>query len=360
MRWNRSHDQYYFHQPNQIVSEPPRVPVLYVENGVIAHRHVRSLVLGRFFSEWLEDGDRANLFAAWGNAGHFLKHDGDIALTDYVERQWGALIEQCTSIVGLKPACTRRRMVDGTCRRRAVDRRRMRPDRRPPLGAHAPRVTSEVRIFQSMSSSCLSRTMTMKTTLMNHKTFTPGSRVTYKSRFRSTLPAPRSSSADSRKHTSIAVPQFMIRRARVPDYRPRERLSECRQCKAVTLTANEEQPPSSCPEVRWLKHAHRSLPPTTRLQRRRRPARWWKTEVHERWTRAGRIYAAGAAAGGSERARPRHEPCRLCPEALLIGPRGRSLHAKHGSRLVGPWLRPLSNLWTTPRSRSTRPPHLPD
>ena len=46
---DRSHDQYYFHRPKDIVSEPPRMPVLYLENEVIARRHVRSLILGDFF-----------------------------------------------------------------------------------------------------------------------------------------------------------------------------------------------------------------------------------------------------------------------------------------------------------------------
>ena len=51
---DRSHDQYYFHRPKKIVSEPPRVPVLYLENEVIARRHVRSLVLGGLLSGMAE------------------------------------------------------------------------------------------------------------------------------------------------------------------------------------------------------------------------------------------------------------------------------------------------------------------
>ncbi|MGZ6366273.1 MAG: DEAD/DEAH box helicase, partial [Ktedonobacteraceae bacterium] len=47
----RSHDQYYFARPPEIVSDPPRVPALYLNNEVIARRHVRSLILQDFFSQ---------------------------------------------------------------------------------------------------------------------------------------------------------------------------------------------------------------------------------------------------------------------------------------------------------------------
>ena len=73
---DRSHDQYYFHRPKEIVSEPPRVPVLYLENEVIAQRHVRSLVLGSFFPRWLARGPSTGLFEAWGTAGLFLESNG--------------------------------------------------------------------------------------------------------------------------------------------------------------------------------------------------------------------------------------------------------------------------------------------
>ena len=45
----RSHDQYYFSQPPEIVSSPPRVPSLYLSNDVIARRHVRALLMQDFF-----------------------------------------------------------------------------------------------------------------------------------------------------------------------------------------------------------------------------------------------------------------------------------------------------------------------
>ncbi len=69
---DRSHDQYYFHRPKEIVSEPPRVPVLYLENEVIARRHVRSLILGGFFPGWLSRGASVGLFGAWGTVERFL------------------------------------------------------------------------------------------------------------------------------------------------------------------------------------------------------------------------------------------------------------------------------------------------
>jgi ATP-dependent helicase YprA (DUF1998 family) len=72
----RSHDQYYFDRPPQIVSEPPRVPVLYLDNPVIARRHVRALVLESFFRTSYRSPSISNLFAAWGTVGDFVAQQG--------------------------------------------------------------------------------------------------------------------------------------------------------------------------------------------------------------------------------------------------------------------------------------------
>ena len=63
---DRSHDQYYFQHPKEIVSEPPRVPSMYLMNKTIARRHVRSLVLHGFFPAWLAAGTSHGLFEVWG------------------------------------------------------------------------------------------------------------------------------------------------------------------------------------------------------------------------------------------------------------------------------------------------------
>lgn len=66
----RSHDQYYYIKPKEIVSDPPKVPNLHFANNVIARRHFRSLVLQSFFSEI--DFGEANLFKIWGTTRNYL------------------------------------------------------------------------------------------------------------------------------------------------------------------------------------------------------------------------------------------------------------------------------------------------
>ena len=96
---NRSHDQYYFDRPQEIVSEPPRIPALYLSNAVIARRHVRSLVLGGFFSQWLPARGTSNLFTIWGSAGNFVDNDGATALQDYIQDNIPELRARCGAVV---------------------------------------------------------------------------------------------------------------------------------------------------------------------------------------------------------------------------------------------------------------------
>ena len=77
---HRSHDQYYFQNPREIISEPPRAPALYLTNEVIARRHLRSLVLTDFFRGAGRKPNSANLFRVWGTAGVFLERGGRNAL----------------------------------------------------------------------------------------------------------------------------------------------------------------------------------------------------------------------------------------------------------------------------------------
>jgi hypothetical protein len=84
----RSHDAYYFDRPPEIVSAPPRVPNLHFANPIIAHRHVRSLILQEFFATKAHSA--SNLFASWGsvsdfNAGGYLK-DFETHLTKHLAR----------------------------------------------------------------------------------------------------------------------------------------------------------------------------------------------------------------------------------------------------------------------------------
>ena len=97
---DRSHDQYYFHRPRQIVSEPPRVPSLYLANDVIARRHFRSLVLSAFFQEWLARGDGVSLFGSWGTVERFLD-DGRRALSAYIRERRESLWKRADSVVDI-------------------------------------------------------------------------------------------------------------------------------------------------------------------------------------------------------------------------------------------------------------------
>lgn len=78
-----SHDQYYFQRPPEIVSTPPRIPALHVDNDVIARRHVRALVLHSFFSQRLEVGT-SGLFEQWGTIGDFESIGGSAGLVQFL------------------------------------------------------------------------------------------------------------------------------------------------------------------------------------------------------------------------------------------------------------------------------------
>ena len=96
---DRSHDQYYFHRPKEIVSEPPRVPTLYLSNETIARRHVRSLVLGGFFPSWLATALSAGLFGAWGTVNRFLDGGGLAALEKHVKDHQQTLFKRASAVV---------------------------------------------------------------------------------------------------------------------------------------------------------------------------------------------------------------------------------------------------------------------
>ena len=96
---DRSHDQYYFHHPKEIVSEPPRIPSLYLMNETIARRHVRSLVLGGFFPSWLVAGTYQGLFEVWGTVTRFLERNGRTSLERHIRDNQGELLRRCGMVV---------------------------------------------------------------------------------------------------------------------------------------------------------------------------------------------------------------------------------------------------------------------
>lgn len=95
----RSHDQYYFASPPEIVSEPPRVPSLYLRNEVIARRHVRSICLQSFFYQELRGYSNSNLFDAWGSVSDFANHSFATKIQHYLSTNRAPLSIRCRDIL---------------------------------------------------------------------------------------------------------------------------------------------------------------------------------------------------------------------------------------------------------------------
>ena len=95
---DRNHDQYYFHRPKEIVSEPPRIPTLYMDNAVIARRHFRSLILAGFFATRVPKNGAGSLFNTWGNAGDFVNSDAQRQLGDHIRENQQELRKSAEAI----------------------------------------------------------------------------------------------------------------------------------------------------------------------------------------------------------------------------------------------------------------------
>jgi len=63
----KSHDQYYFNNVAQIVTGSVRLPIIPLDNMVIAHRHVNALALQRFFHQQARDLQSNALLGAFGS-----------------------------------------------------------------------------------------------------------------------------------------------------------------------------------------------------------------------------------------------------------------------------------------------------
>jgi ATP-dependent helicase YprA (DUF1998 family) len=94
-----SHDRYYFERPPEIVTDPPRVPALYLDNEVIARRHVRSLVLRDYFASGAVPRVGAGLFEAWGTVGGFARLRLRGALAGHIRNQADRLAAAARSVV---------------------------------------------------------------------------------------------------------------------------------------------------------------------------------------------------------------------------------------------------------------------
>lgn len=68
---DRSHDQYYFSRPQDIISGQVRIPTLHLNNRLIAQRHIRALVLQRFFIDFRVPTG-VTLFGALGTVDNYV------------------------------------------------------------------------------------------------------------------------------------------------------------------------------------------------------------------------------------------------------------------------------------------------
>ena len=244
---DRSHDQYYFHRPKEIASEPPRVPVLYLENEVIARRHVRSLVLGGFFPGWLKRGASLGLFGAWGTVERFLLGGGYTELVRHIDTNRDALLERTAYVVD---ESIRDRLgewllvlsdeVENVARAASLNDDLLEslmlagllPKYAFPVDVvklAIPEEEAEEDRYESQDFySGISRDLRIALT-----EYAPGAEIIM-GRF-----------PDTYIYRSAAVYDPS---AHHPDYTPHENLNECVRCRAVDLTGVEAESASKCPE----------------------------------------------------------------------------------------------------------------
>ena len=242
---DRSHDQYYFHHPKEIVSEPPRIPSLYLMNETIARRHVRSLVLGGFFPAWLVAGTSQGLFEVWGTAARFLEGNGRASLEKHVRDNRSNLLRSCGMVVD--PSLTSRleewlaelpSEVEEAARKaransdllQALTEGGLLPKYAFPVDVvslSVPDDEEEEDAYESQDFySGISRDLRIAIT-----EYAPGAEIV-KGRFPKTY---------IYKSAGLYDPSNQN-----PDYNPSEQLVECRRCRAVTLLSAGGLAPSAC------------------------------------------------------------------------------------------------------------------
>ena len=184
---DRSHDQYYFHHPKEIVSEPPRVPSLYLMNETIARRHVRSLILGGFFPAWLVAGISQGLFEVWGTATRFLEGDGRASLEKHIRDNLGELLRRCGMVVDSSLTSQLEEWLAELPNEVEEVAWRAKAKQRPSASVDGRWTSPQVRVSPSMWLAFPYRTMKKRRTHTNPRTSIPVSPVTCASPSRSTL-----------------------------------------------------------------------------------------------------------------------------------------------------------------------------
>lgn len=95
---NRSHGQYYYENPPEMITAPPRVPTLYLSNEIIARRHVRTLLLQDYFLEHVP-GQSASLFDAWGTVQEFIDGQHGRGLRSHLGQHRPRLLDMARAVL---------------------------------------------------------------------------------------------------------------------------------------------------------------------------------------------------------------------------------------------------------------------
>jgi len=87
---NSPHESYHFAKPELMIGRPPSVPIIYIDNEVIARRHVNAGLIEAFFHRELPGGRReaiwranSDLFSALGSVREFFRGDGEFSFREF-------------------------------------------------------------------------------------------------------------------------------------------------------------------------------------------------------------------------------------------------------------------------------------
>ena len=243
---DRNHDQYYFHRPEKIISDLPRIPTLHLFNDIIARRHVRSQALGDYFRDELAEASSTGLYESWGWTSEFLNSNGKDRLQNYVCKNINGLTRRAEAIVD--PALTghiknwlaelatevdeaTRGADEGEGLLPALLTAGLLPKYAFPVDVvklSIPKDEEDEDSYESQDYSGISRDLKIALT-----EYAPGAEV-----IRGRFP----------KSYIYKVAGLYDPSDPIPDYTAREKLNECRRCHAVNITDVAALPGDFCDE----------------------------------------------------------------------------------------------------------------
>ena len=243
----RSHDQYFFAHPPEIVSRPPRVPALYLGNQEIAHRHFRALVLQEFFYKYNSAISGESLFKVWGTVGDFVNKLIANKLHTHIGTNRATILERARKIIDP----THHSEIDNWLMiltnevQEIVNGAKATDDLLEALISSGllPKYAFPIDLV-SLSIPSFSRTNGMWGDMANSNSmqrelpiaiseYAPGSEVF------------RTVSTKVYKYTSEGLYDPYNKQ---PDYHPTGQLIECHDCKSIELISIETPPPDMCME----------------------------------------------------------------------------------------------------------------